>query len=503
MPTAILSVFDKTGLPELASGLVDLGWSLLASGGTAACLRQAGLPVTDVAAVTRSPEMLGGRVKTLHPAILGGLLARDDPADLAELSAQGWAAIDLAVVNLYPFEQTIARPQATLAEAVENIDIGGVALIRAAAKNFARTALLSDPADYPALLAELRQGPLAEDTRRRLAVKGFALTTRYDAAITAYLSGAETLTLTAYPVQRLRYGENPHQPAELYSFQPGDGPLGGRLLQGKELSYTNLLDLDAAWKAALSFDGPAVCIVKHASPCGMAVASDVAAAFTHALASDPLSAFGGVVAANRPFDLAAAAALGELFVECIAAPGFTPEARAHLASRKNCRLLDIPAATIDPPYELRSITRGLLKQQLDMGEPGGAEWKVVSQRAPSPAEWDALRFAMTACRHVKSNAIVLARAVEGGFATVGIGGGQPNRVDSARIAVQRAGRQAQGSVLASDAFFPFPDTLELAAAAGVSAVVHPGGSVRDAESLAVADAHGMAMVTSGVRHFRH
>jgi phosphoribosylaminoimidazolecarboxamide formyltransferase/IMP cyclohydrolase len=297
----------------------------------------------------------------------------------------------------------------------------------------------------------------------------------------------------------LRYGENPHQSATLYSFEPGAGPLGGKVLQGKELSYNNLLDLDAAWRAAASFERPTICIVKHLSPCGMASADMLTEAFRAAFECDRVSAFGGVIASNQPFDGATAEALGDLFVECLAAPGFTGEARAVLARKKNCRLLEMPDTAIQPRHELRSIVRGLLRQELDLGDPADAEWKVVSKRQPTETEWTALRFAWKACQHVKSNAIVLAQ----GEATVGIGGGQPNRVDCVRIAVERASEKSKGAVMASDAFFPFPDSVEVAARAGVAAVIHPGGSVRDADSLAAADAAGMVMVVTRVRHFRH
>lgn len=507
MPRAILSVHDKTGLIDFARGLHAHGWTLIASGGTAKALRENGLPVVEVADYTGSPEILGGRVKTLHPAIHGGLLARPTETDRAELVQLGWDFIDLVAVNLYPFEQTIARPDVTLDEAIENIDIGGVTLIRAAAKNHQRATLVCDPADYPAVLEELQSGGVSEATRRRLAAKGFAQTAHYDAAITAYLRGehgtgdhaGSPLRVTAYPVQTLRYGENPHQAATLYSYTPGGGPLGGRVLQGKELSYNNLLDLDAAWKAAVSFERPSICIVKHLSPCGIASAMELMEAFKAALASDPVSAFGGVIASNRPFDGATAEALGDLFVECIAAPGFTDDARESLARRKNLRLVEMPGVRVEPAFELRSITQGLLRQDQDLGDPPGAEWKVVSKRSPTDAEWAALRFAWKACQHVKSNAIVFAQ----GEATVGIGGGQPNRVDCVRIAAERAGDRSKGAVMASDAFFPFPDSVEVAARAGITAVVHPGGSVRDAESIAVADGADMAMAVTGVRHFRH
>lgn len=506
MPKAILSVHDKTNLIPLARGLSGLGWTLIASGGTAKAVRDNNIPVTEVAEYTHSPEILGGRVKTLHPAIHGGLLARDTAGDLAELQALHWDYIDLVAVNLYPFEETIAKPEVTLDQAIENIDIGGVALIRAAAKNYRRVTLLSDPADYEGALDELRAGGISETTRRAFALKGFALTARYDTAIHAYLTDSAAgapLQLTAYPIQDLRYGENPHQRATVYSFAPGAGALGGRVLQGKELSYNNILDLDAAWRGAVSFPETAIVIVKHLSPCGIATAETLRDAFQHALASDPVSAFGGVIAANRPFDADTANALGELFVECIAAPEFSDAARETLAKRKNLRLIEMPDPKITPPYELRTITRGLVKQDIDFGDPAGTEWKVVSKRQPTPGELRALRFAWKACQHVKSNSIVFARAFANAAATVGIGGGQPNRVDCVKIAMERAGEKSRGAVMASDAFFPFPDSVELAARAGITAIVHPGGSVRDAESLAVADANAIAMITTGVRHFRH
>lgn len=499
MPKAILSVFDKTGLIQFASKLVGLGWELIASGGTARALRESGLKVMDVSEYTGSPEILGGRVKTLHPAIHGGLLARSKAEDVAELEKMGWAPIDLVVVNLYPFEDTIARSGVDLAEAVENIDIGGVTLIRAAAKNFERVTLLCDPADYSLVLAELEKGGVQPETRRKLAVKGFLQTSRYDRIIAGYLGDEAVLSLNLYPVQRLRYGENPHQSAVLYAYQPGQGALGGKVLQGKELSYNNLLDLDAAWRAAVCHDPPAVAIVKHLSPCGIASAASVEQAYRLALASDPVSAYGGIIACNRPVDGATALAIKDLFVECIVAPGFTPESLEVFSKKKNLRLVEMPDLSIEPDTELRSITRGVLSQSVDYGDPEATEWKVVSQRPPTGDEWAALRFAWKACQHVKSNAIVLAQ----GTATVGIGGGQPNRVDCVHIAVQRAGERARGSVMASDAFFPFADSVQVAAEAGVTAVVHPGGSVRDAESIAAADSAGMAMVVTGVRHFRH
>ena len=504
MPTALLSVHDKTGLVDLARGLHNLGWTLVASGGTAKLLRENALPVTEVADYTGSPEILGGRVKTLHPAIHGGLLARSTEADRTDLQRVNADYIDLVAVNLYPFEQTIAQSNVTLADAIENIDIGGVTLIRAAAKNNDRVTLLSDPADYASVLAELGNGGVSSTTRARLAVKGFAATANYDSAISGYLAGLagqEPIRLTAYPVQTLRYGENPHQAATLFSFAPGDGPLGGEILQGKELSYNNLLDLDAAWKVAVSFERPTICIVKHLSPCGVASADQLVDAYRGAFDCDKISAFGGVIASNQPFDAVTAAALGDLFVECIAAPHFSAEALAVLAKKKNCRLVQMPNLEVEPRYELRSITRGLLRQDVDFGDPDptGKSWKVVSKRQPTAEEWIALRFAWNVCQHVKSNAIVFAQ----GESTVGIGGGQPNRVDCVRIAAERAGDKSRGAVMASDAFFPFPDSVEIGAQAGITAIVQPGGSLRDGEAIAAADAANIAMVVTEVRHFRH
>lgn len=499
MPKAILSVHDKTGLLEFARGLSALGWDLLASGGTARLLRENGLAVTDVAAYTGSPEVLGGRVKTLHPAVHAGLLARPTETDAADLKANGWDYIDLVAVNLYPFEDTIARADVTLADAIENIDIGGVTLIRAAAKNHERVTLLCDPADYPGALSALRTGGIPAEQKRALALKGFQHTAHYDAAIAAYLSEGAYESLELYPAQKLRYGENPHQSATLLAYRPGVGPLGGRVLQGKELSYNNLLDLDAAWRAAVSLERPGIAIVKHLSPCGIAAADDLARAYAAALASDPVSAFGGVIAANRTVDAAAAAEISQLFVECIAAPGFEPAALEIFAKKKNLRLVEMPDLMVEPAYELRSITRGVLRQAVDFGDPAGTQWQVASKREPTGEELAALRFAWKACQHVKSNAIVFAR----GEATVGIGGGQPNRVDCVRMAAQRAGERSKGAVMASDAFFPFPDSVEEAAKAGITAIVQPGGSVRDAESIAIADQHGIAMLFTGVRHFRH
>lgn len=519
MPVALLSVSDKSELADLGQALIEIGWTLVASGGTARALREAGLVVADVADVTGAPEMLGGRVKTLHPAIHAGILARATDADMAELVGHGIQPIDMLVCNLYPFQETIAGPDVSPVEAIEQIDIGGVALLRAAAKNFERVTALCDPGDYEAVLAELRtHGEVAVKTRQRLAVKAFAHTRDYDLAIEAYLRQIfvevpgptrpaqrdqdkqlpSRLSLSLPLAQEMRYGENPHQAAGLYA-EPGVGPLGGKLLQGKPLSYNNLLDLDAAWSAALSFEEPTIVIVKHLSPCGIASAERLAAAFPAALASDPVSAFGGVIAANRPLDCATTKEMHELFVEAVAAPGFDDEALECFARYKpNCRLVAVPEP-LQEAWMLRSVAGGVLAQSVDPGDPPEVEWQVVTQRGPTDEEMDVLRFAWTACRHVKSNAIVLARD----HATVGIGGGLPSRVDAVKLSVAKAGERARGAVMASDAFFPFPDGVEVAARAGVTAVVQPGGSIRDEAVIAAADRLGLAMVFTGARHFRH
>jgi phosphoribosylaminoimidazolecarboxamide formyltransferase/IMP cyclohydrolase len=516
MPIALLSVSDKRALVDLSRALGELGWTLVASGGTAGVLRESGLAVREVAELTGAPEMLGGRVKTLHPAIHAGILARSGPADAAELARHGIQPIELVICNLYPFREVVAGSDVSLAEAVEHIDIGGVTLLRAAAKNFERVTVLCDPDDYQPVLAELRRDvQVSAETRRRLAVKAFAHTRDYDTAIAAHLeceasigdrgsgSGPDaqlpaSLHLSLPLAYRLRYGENPHQAAVLYA-DPKAGPLGGQLLQGKALSYNNLLDLDAAWAAAQSFEDPTIVIVKHLSPCGIASAERLAAAFPAALACDPVSAFGGVIAANRAMDCAITKEMNELFVEAVIAPGFTDDALECFARYKpKCRLVAVPTPAGDA-WTLRSVAGGLLVQGSDPGDPPGTEWRAATQRAPGEEEMAALRFAWRACQHVKSNAIVLAR----GQATVGIGGGLPSRVDAAKLAVAKAGERAQGAVMASDAFFPFPDAVEVAAEAGVTAVVQPGGSLRDNAVVEAADRLGLAMVLTGVRHFRH
>ncbi len=504
---ALLSVYDKTGLVEFAAGLAELGFELVASGGTARALSAAGLPVTQVDQATGFPEILGGRVKTLHPAIHGGILARRTPEHLAELAAHDIAPVDLVVSNLYPFAATIARPGVTEAEAVEEIDIGGVALTRAAAKNFESVAVLCDPADYADVLTALRAGALDADRRRALALKAFRHTAAYDAAIATWLTGTvealhatslpETLNLAAERVQTLRYGENPHQQAALYRWA-GAAPAFEQL-QGKELSYNNLIDLEAAWAMPQEFAEPTVAIIKHTNPSGLASAKTLLEAYRLAFACDPVSAYGSIIATNREVDLPLVQEIGSLFVEVLAAPGYSADALDWLAShKKNCRVM-LARSNGAGSLVMRSVAGGLLAQTPDARGVDESTWQVVTQRQPTEAERRSLAFAWLAAKHVKSNAIVFIQ----GTATVGVGAGQMNRVDSVYLAARRAGDRAVGAVLGSDAFIPFPDSIEAAAAAGVTAVIQPGGSLRDEEAIAAADRLGLAMVFTGERHFRH
>jgi phosphoribosylaminoimidazolecarboxamide formyltransferase / IMP cyclohydrolase len=522
---ALLSVSDKAGLIELARALAERGVHLLASGGTRRALAEAGLEVTEVADYTGQAEILGGRVKTLHPKLHGGILARRDvPDDLAALRSQGIEPIDLVVVNLYPFEATVARPGVAFEEAVENIDIGGPSLIRGAAKNHAHVAVLTAPSQYHILLKEfLNHGGTSAKLRRDLARAAFERTARYDAAIAGYLerSAADAgqtgpfppvLILRYYREHSLRYGENPHQRAAFY-FEPGvEGATLriDKLIHGKELSYNNLLDLDSALRLIRHFAGPAACILKHNNPCGAAVADTLAEAFERAYEGDPVSAFGGIVGANRPVDRATAERMcvAGRFLEAIVAPGFEPEAFELLTTRptwkNSVRLLDLgapigPAAEAPSGFDLRRVEGGLLVQDWDAMEPEPAAGKVVTRRAPTDGERADLDFAWRVCQAVKSNAIVLAK----GGQLVGVGAGQMSRLDSVRIAVEKAGDRARGAVLASDAFFPFRDGPDLAARAGVAAIIQPGGSRRDDETLASCDEHGLAMILTGRRHFRH
>ncbi|HVH75402.1 MAG TPA: bifunctional phosphoribosylaminoimidazolecarboxamide formyltransferase/IMP cyclohydrolase [Stellaceae bacterium] len=514
---ALISVSDKRGLAEFARALAGRGVEFVSTGGSARALAEAGLAVTEVAAVTGFPEMLDGRVKTLHPAIHGALLARRDrPDHMAALAERGFAPIDLLVSNLYPFAETVAAGKSA-EECIENIDIGGPALIRAAAKNYEAVAVVTDPADYDRVLAELaaHDGAIGAALRRELARLAFARTAAYDAAIAEWMERADgilfppTLVAAGRLVAELRYGENPHQRGAFYRTaddRPGIG--GARQLQGKELSYNNYADADAALELAAEFAAPAVAIIKHMNPCGAAIAANLYEAWEKALACDPKSAFGGVVAVNRPLDAATAEAIGGIFAEIVIAPAVEAGAVECLARRGALRLL-VTGGMPDwaaPGRQLRSLAGGLLVQQSDRLRVAREELRTVTRRAPAPAELDDLLFADTVAKHVKSNAIVLAR----GGATIGIGAGQMSRVDSVHIAVEKAAeafgrraRPAEGAVLASDAFFPFADGVEAGIAAGVTAIIQPGGSRRDAESIAAADAAGVAMVFAGMRHFRH
>ncbi len=503
---ALLSVYDKTGVLDLARALLGLGFELISTGNTQRLLAEAGLPAIPVSTVTGFPEILDGRVKTLHPAIHAGLLARRDrPAHLAQLAELGLAPIDLLVVNLYPFQQTVARPEVTLDEAIEQIDIGGVALLRAAAKNFAHVLPLVDPADYAPVLEALRAGHVPPALRRQLAARCFAHTAAYDAAIAAYLADdplPPMLTLAWPLVQPLRYGENPHQRAALYGqFQELFAQL-----HGKELSYNNILDTSAAAELIEEFpasEGATVAIIKHTNPCGVGSAATLLEAWERAFATDREAPFGGIIVANQPLDLDLARAISEIFTEIIIAPDFAPQALDHLRKKKNLRLLKaLRPVSHGPAIVLRSVPGGVLAQEADHAPLAAEEWRVVTRRAPTPEEQQALRFAWRVVKHVKSNAIVYA----GPDRTLGVGAGQMSRVDSSRLAVwkaQQAGLSLAGSVVASDALFPFADGVETALRAGATAVIQPGGSLRDAEVIAAADAAGAAMVFTGRRHFRH
>ncbi|HEV2055828.1 MAG TPA: bifunctional phosphoribosylaminoimidazolecarboxamide formyltransferase/IMP cyclohydrolase [Methylomirabilota bacterium] len=512
---ALLSVHDKTGVVDFAKGLTDLGVEILSTGGTAKLLRESGVPVVDVAQVTGFPEMLDGRVKTLHPKVHGGILARRDvPAHMQALEAHGIGPIDLVVVALYPFEQTVAKPGVTVEEAIENIDIGGPSMIRGAAKNHGGVGVVTDPLQYAPVLDELRKsgGALSAETRGRLALEAFRRTSQYDAAIAAYLSGGasdfpERISIVAERVQHLRYGENPHQSAAFYRpAGPAQGLAAAEQLHGPELSYNNLLDWSAALGLLIEFDPPAAVVIKHTNPCGVALGTTVANAMSRAKACDPVSIYGGIVGVNRTLDLGVVKELSGILLEILFAPDFAADALEELRrTKKKCRVLRLPCHAADYPgrmRDIRSVLGGLLVQDSDLTDLDPAALTVVSKRAPTEAELGALRFAWRVAKHAKSNAIVLTSADQ----VVGLGAGQMNRVDSARIAVMRAranGLETKGTVCASDAFFPFRDGLDAVAEAGATAVIHPGGSVRDEEVRKAADEHGMAMVVCGIRHFKH
>jgi len=524
---ALLSVSDKTGIVEFAQGLHALGIRLISTGGTARLLAEAGLPVTEVAELTAFPEMLDGRVKTLHPKVHGGLLARRDvPAHLQALKAHGIATIDLLVVNLYPFEATVARPGCTLEDAIENIDIGGPAMVRSAAKNWKDVGVVTDVSQYPAVLEELKRGgKLSDRLRFALAVAAFNRISQYDGAISDYLSSIdfEASQGRAEPVrqqfpaqsnlqfiklQDLRYGENPHQRAAFYrDLHPAPGSLVlAEQLQGKELSYNNIADADAAWECVKSFDAPACVIIKHANPCGVAIGKDAHEAYAKAFQTDPTSAFGGIIAFNRPVDGAAAQAVSKQFVEVLMAPDFTPEALAVFKSKANVRILKIAlpqdSAITRNAMDIKRVGSGLLIQTADNHELTQADLKIVTKKQPTPQQLQDLLFAWKVAQFVKSNAIVFCK--DG--MTMGVGAGQMSRLDSARIAsikAEHAKLSLKGTAVASDAFFPFRDGLDVVVDAGASCIIQPGGSVRDQEVIDAADERGVAMVFTGVRHFRH
>ncbi|MEH2241148.1 bifunctional phosphoribosylaminoimidazolecarboxamide formyltransferase/IMP cyclohydrolase [Nostoc sp.] len=502
---ALLSVSNKTGLIDLARSLVEeFDFDLISSGGTAQALKDAGLPVTKVADYTGSPEILGGRVKTLHPRIHGGILARRDvPQDITDLENNQIRPIDLVVVNLYPFEETIAKPGVTLAEAVEQIDIGGPAMLRASSKNFAHLAVLCDPTQYDEYLEELRQnnGVASLEFRQKAALKGFLHTASYDQAIASYLAEAQQYSLNGTQLQSLRYGENPHQPAAWY--QTGTTPTGwaaATKLQGKELSYNNLVDLEAARRIITEFtDTPAATIIKHTNPCGTAVGSTISEAYQKAFNADSTSAFGGIVALNRPIDAATASELTKTFLECVVAPSCDAEAQEILGKKSNVRVLILPDLSSGTKDTVKAIAGGFLVQASDDVIADTSQWQVVTERQPTDSELAELLFAWKVCKHVKSNAIV----VTSDRTTLGVGAGQMNRVGSVKIALEQAGEKAKGATLASDGFFPFDDSVRTAAAAGITAIVQPGGSLRDKDSIIAANELGLVMVLTGVRHFLH
>jgi phosphoribosylaminoimidazolecarboxamide formyltransferase / IMP cyclohydrolase len=519
---ALISVYDKTGIVEFARELATLSVEIVSTGGTAKLLREAEVAVRDVAELTGWPEMLGGRVKTLHPKVHGGILFQRAKAnDRAQVAEFGIGPIDLVVVNLYPFSATAATPGVTAEELIENIDIGGPAMVRSAAKNFQSVGIVTDPADYAAIVAELhRKHELTLQTRLALARKAYARTARYDGEIATELERIaatdgsisigelsklpERIGIAIERRQSMRYGENPHQAAALYipAGAAASGLAGAKQLQGKELSYNNLVDLDAAWALVTEFHRPGVAIIKHNNPCGAAEQDGLVEAYLKALACDPVSAFGGVIAINRVLDGPTAEELSKLFVECIVAPGYQPAALEKFAAKKNLRLLEMQRGESIHELDIKRISGGFLVQDPDTHELAEADLKVATDRAPTAEEIRGLMFGWKVCKHVKSNAIVFAREGQ----TVGVGAGQMSRVDSVKIAVIKAATaklSLEGSVVASDAFFPFPDGVEEAGKAGATAVIQPGGSMRDGEVIAAANKLGMAMVFSGVRHFRH
>ncbi|MBP2649868.1 MAG: Bifunctional purine biosynthesis protein purH [Firmicutes bacterium] len=507
---ALISVSDKTGVVDFAKTLNSYGVEIISTGGTMKALREAGIPVTYVSEITGFPEIMDGRVKTLNPYIHGGILAvRDNQEHIKAMQEHNIRGIDLVVVNLYPFRQTIAKPGVALEEAVENIDIGGPAMIRAAAKNFAYVTVVVNPARYDAVLAEMAQdGQITDATRMALAREAFDHTAEYDACITNYLAGQtgeghfkNSLHMVYEKVQDLRYGENPHQQAAFYREKHYNGPgvANAHQLHGKELSFNNLVDVEAAYSLVNDFSEPAAAIIKHTNPCGTGIGETIADAYEKAYTADPVSAYGGIIALNRAVDGAVAEKMSSLFVEAVIAPAYSEEALAILTKKKNVRLLAADFVVDQNALDFKKISGGLLVQQADINDATRADMKVVTTKTPTPAEWQQLLLAWKVVKHVKSNAIV----VVADNMTVGVGAGQMNRVGSAQIAFEQAGCKSVGAVLASDAFFPFRDTVDAAAKAGITAIIHPGGSIRDEESITAANEHGIAMVFTGIRHFKH
>ena len=512
---AILSVTDKSGMVDFARKLAGMGVELVSTGGTAKLLRESGVTVKDISELTGFPEMLDGRVKTLHPKVHGGILhRRQDSAHRSAVAEHDIPAIDMVVVNLYAFEKTAAKPGVHFEELIENIDIGGPSMIRSAAKNFQDVAVVTSPADYDAIANEMARsaGTLSSETKWRLAQKAFATTAAYDSAIASTLERVgvnghfelhaaegfpQTLRMSFQKTMDLRYGENPHQKAAMYSDGSGAGVANARQLQGKELSYNNIVDLQAAWDLAQDFDDTVCAIIKHTNPCGVATGKTLAEAYLRALECDPVSAFGGVIGVNRPVDGAAAAEMSKLFLEVIAAPAFDSAAKEFFAVKKNLRLVEVPDSRQN--WVLKNISGGMLVQDADLHHLTDSDLKVVTKRPPTPEEKRALLFVWKVCKHVKSNAILYARDGQ----TVGIGAGQMSRVDACRVGAMKAQLPLKGTVAASDAFFPFPDGVEEIAKTGATAIIQPGGSVRDQEVIEAADRLGLAMIFTGVRHFRH
>ena len=505
MKRALISVSNKDGVVEFARGLEQLGYDIISTGGTFKTLQEAGIKVRQVADVTGFPEILDGRGKTLHPKIHGGILALRIPEHLQQIAANAIEPIDIVAVNLYPFRETIAKPDVSLAEAIENIDIGGPAMVRSAAKNYQDVVIIVKPEFYQPVLQELQtSGQVSESTRFQLAREAFSHTGAYDAMISSYLARLQdvpfpdNMVLAGEKVYELRYGENPHQKAAFYrSPDPGLGLADARQLNGKELSYNNIVDIQAGWSLVKEFDQTACVIIKHTNPCGTAIASTLAEAYENAFAGDPVSAYGGIIAFNRTVDLNTARKAAEPFMECIIAPGYEPEALVVLQAKKNLRLLELPIVTA-AEMQVKSVEGGFVVQESDQGAVDMDNIQVVTKKAPTEEELQEMAFAMKVAKHVKSNAIVIAKK----GMTIGVGAGQMNRVGSAAIALQN--REAcKGAVMASDAFFPFKDTVELAAQAGITAIIQPGGSIRDQESIEECDLHGISMIFTGTRHFKH